>query len=89
MRLSDKARAMGMDESRIKRALGIGVNPYLQSDLAESRDAWNSLIIHAAAYDHPGKIVYVMGVGGMFPPGATERVEVNPKTIYGAEKTIP
>jgi cation diffusion facilitator CzcD-associated flavoprotein CzcO len=76
VKLSEKARAMGMDESRIRRALGIGVNPYLVSDLIESTDAWNSLLVHAAAYDHPGKVVHVVGVGGSCPPDADGRADV-------------
>jgi len=83
MKLSEKARAMGMDVSRIRRALGTDVNVHVQSDLAESTDAWNSLIIHAAAYDHPGKIVHVREVGGWYPSDPTGYVEVDSRSVSG------
>ena len=72
--MSDKAREMGMDDSRIRRALGLGVNNLLPDDLAESLDAWKSLCIHAFAYDHPGCSVVIEGFGGLSRPDAKELV---------------
>ena len=60
---------MGMADSRVNRALGIGVNNLLQSDLAESLDAMKELNILSLAHDHRDCVVHVEGDGGYYPAG--------------------